>query len=611
MPFKQWFNWAKFKVIPASILHRNRLYIERDSKHRRVMSNFGLTFRNSKWSDYSTANVSTHTRASFLKSITPFFQFLFSLVLIYFGLQYSITAIELSFLSESLWFFLEFNVSYLTFLSGVLSVMLHNLWVYGWTVFLQYLYGIDNSTKTPWSTDFQDSTTTRLDYYAKAPELSSATKALIAKAYLLEGSSKSSTSVQLAPDFANLFPKNPTTYNQYATFFKTLYKATNTLHLAYQTNHLPFTLNTPATLSTNLFKVNQLDQFFLLTLNLTVPKKAPTTPTLTLKANTFKWNLNTILSEVDHQASSNEALKHWVSGPFYQTQEDFYTWNKRLTRQPALPLISSALEDQIKIIKWNRSLYRYNLLHRKVLESSNKLTNAKRLVTGGFFDSRLMSHNLWASNFFAPRQNAQKILTNQTQSLYGNVFNRNTNPLFEVSSLRTNALNNHLDNLAFYEKSYMFILHRFHMFNQIGSLRISSNFMSKKHHLSETSLNSLSSAATQTSIMADVYTKHLLTSSNEFGFLKTYSVNLRSTHPTLNYNNKPLWKEEFSNTLFSYDNSNLLLSLSDISDWRKNQLPVYSYHPESMPFKTSPFISKPLTLTMRQKKSRKSFFSTL
>jgi hypothetical protein len=49
MLFQRLYNWIKYKTLPSSFLFKNRLFIERDSKHRRVLSNFGLSFRNSKW----------------------------------------------------------------------------------------------------------------------------------------------------------------------------------------------------------------------------------------------------------------------------------------------------------------------------------------------------------------------------------------------------------------------------------------------------------------------------------------------------------------------------------------------------------------------------------
>lgn len=63
------FNYLKSKHLPSSIAAKNRLYLERDMKSRRIVANFGATFRNSKWSDYSLTNVNLKHKSSFLTFI--------------------------------------------------------------------------------------------------------------------------------------------------------------------------------------------------------------------------------------------------------------------------------------------------------------------------------------------------------------------------------------------------------------------------------------------------------------------------------------------------------------------------------------------------------------
>ena len=67
--FKRLFNWIKFKTLPPSLLFRNRLFLERDSKTRRVTTNLGLTFRNSKWADYSRTDINNSLKSQTLKKL--------------------------------------------------------------------------------------------------------------------------------------------------------------------------------------------------------------------------------------------------------------------------------------------------------------------------------------------------------------------------------------------------------------------------------------------------------------------------------------------------------------------------------------------------------------
>lgn len=45
-------------------------------------------------------------------------------------------------------------------------------------------------------------------------------------------------------------------------------------------------------------------------------------------------------------------------------------------------------------VEHQRRLYRFSLFHRAILKNSHKITNAKRLITSGFYDSSLTANNL-------------------------------------------------------------------------------------------------------------------------------------------------------------------------------------------------------------------------
>ncbi len=47
--FKALYSWCKYKVIPASVLFRNRLFLEREARARRQLVTFGYTFISSHW----------------------------------------------------------------------------------------------------------------------------------------------------------------------------------------------------------------------------------------------------------------------------------------------------------------------------------------------------------------------------------------------------------------------------------------------------------------------------------------------------------------------------------------------------------------------------------
>jgi hypothetical protein len=55
--FIRMYNYLKYYNNSSSFNFRNLFFVERSAKFRRIMSNVGSTFRNSKWTDYSLNNV--------------------------------------------------------------------------------------------------------------------------------------------------------------------------------------------------------------------------------------------------------------------------------------------------------------------------------------------------------------------------------------------------------------------------------------------------------------------------------------------------------------------------------------------------------------------------
>ena len=91
MLFSKIFNWVKYKTLPPSILFSNRLFVERDSKHRRVTSNLGLTFRNSKWSTYARSNINIGHQSSYFNLLAKVAGFvIFAIALTSFSSYYNV-----------------------------------------------------------------------------------------------------------------------------------------------------------------------------------------------------------------------------------------------------------------------------------------------------------------------------------------------------------------------------------------------------------------------------------------------------------------------------------------------------------------------------------------
>ena len=127
-------------------MFKNRLFIERDSKHRRGLSNFGLSFRNSKWSNYETYNIKSQFRTSYLKYI---FWIMFSIISFFFILYFKKYYIFFYFfnnVSFIFWISIDTFDYYLSFLIWLFTITISLLFnfVYSYFFFNNFSNNIEN-----------------------------------------------------------------------------------------------------------------------------------------------------------------------------------------------------------------------------------------------------------------------------------------------------------------------------------------------------------------------------------------------------------------------------------------------------------------------------------
>ena len=124
MLFSLVYTWIKYKMSPPSIVALNRLFVERDSKHRRITSNLGLTFRNSKWSGYARTNINLDAKNDFIWSLTKVLALLVFSMFLFTGLRYYNNAATLNPLTLLYWFAMDSNLYFqITTISGILCLL--------------------------------------------------------------------------------------------------------------------------------------------------------------------------------------------------------------------------------------------------------------------------------------------------------------------------------------------------------------------------------------------------------------------------------------------------------------------------------------------------------
>lgn len=421
--FTNLFNWVRFKTSTPMQSFRNRLFIERDSKQRRVMSNFGLTFRNSKWASYAQNNLNFRQNST-LKVGTPLTIIgLLSLVIVFLTqsttfsgvFEYTFVGSLVDSMVESLFNSIEhFAIVFFITSSTLINMMYTKVFT---TLFATKIKPLSNEVNNNFNSPSVNSSkeVSKLLFTAKLKNFN-ITNNSDAMVNIFGYQSQNSTSVKTS------------------VITRQLYKAVGECVDAEVQRSLPNSH----------------------------PKNL--TPSLSTHLLNNKWSLSNLNSE-----STSREVNVGI-GLYSMNNYSFRQLNKLSTTRPELKNLSTLYSNYINVARTDRWLYRYSMLHRKSLHKAHNLTLAKRLTSLGFFNASLASNNLWASGFIQNTSNLQNTLSNLYVSLYGNIWYNSTSN-FHNSNTPTNPLTS----LEFFETSYFWILKRFYLTNTLSNHHTSSN----------------------------------------------------------------------------------------------------------------------------------------
>lgn len=430
--FRKVYTYLKRQTLPTSLLLKNRLLVERQWKHRRIMSNFGTTFRNSKWSDYSSQNITPRMNIQLFSLILKVFNLLLILILISVGsvcwytlyLSFSSTPY---FPSEVLYELLEGFVGSIVAACQLVPIygllLLHLVVEYGLvTLFLAW------------------STSTLPKFF----DNQSYTQGVVP---------------------SELNPLHHTYSDQF------------TLALPLQRN-IPiltiYEILRSSILVRPQLEVHQLNPYAWMMSNTSQTVTGGYTNTLINDSN--RWALTSIYQE----KGKLETLDRAISGPFYLPSLD-YNFLTLVHELPELQFTTTHLRTGLKLNKSIRWLYRYSMLHRKSIKRTHFLTLTKRFIASGFYGENMTNRNLWAAGTLSPTTfNSSKVASivgAQYKLLYGNWRRQGTsndsNLLFGSQTPLT-----HRDlvfpQLQFIERSFYFVLKRLHFFDTLPTTFFSS-----------------------------------------------------------------------------------------------------------------------------------------
>ena len=282
-------------------------------------------------------------------------------------------------------------------------------------------------------------------------------------------------------------------------------------------------------------------------------------------------------------------------------------FNTFISKNNFINVWNEVTSNQSKILKSNKFLYNYNILHRNSLKNSHKLTMTKSLITSGFYNDSLTNHNMWASGFLANKSSANQIVKSELQVLYKDLYN----DMFFTNFLNQNSLNlfkTQLNLLSFYETSYFWYLKKFYNFNTFKKNNFNFFFksqwnfnknISKKQTLTLFSNKSLLKSILVNNHLINNYSCDLFQKSNkQVGsfFLKDLNVaqndsdlfNTEDELLTLDL----LTSSTFNNNLQTFSNLNQVLfddtfnynlkPLSKDSKLKNNSILIYNSKPKNI-----------------------------
>lgn len=511
--FKRLYNWIKFKTLPSSVLFKNRLFVERDSKHRRVMSNFGLTFRNSKWSDYAIKNITMTSLTTFTRLLRNIFIFILLISFISSYSYYYNTNITYNNVTYLIWSFFE-DLNYLVAysfwtLTFTISFIIHTFYNKMFTL----LYGTSIINQS----QVQD--------YTLTSKLYKPSKNLQSPIFIsfLTNSINSASNPQLLENLFHQTDLNRSWAIFYKSFKYLYYTNFNLLNINYPSHLVNSTLVNPTTsypfLDLATFSNNSV-------INTVKNISDINYQQLTTSTNN-EWNLYSFSNEITKYNNILIGKKNL----FYLNKLNFNTLNDLMTNYTELFSLSQSLLDQTKVVKWNRWLYRYNVLHRKTIKNSHKLTMVKKLISTGFYDTSMMSNNMWTSTFFSKTtkplfdKTTLDLLHSQFNLLYKDTFNNNQLVSNNFNELNLQSPSSPLNMLKYFEKSYFWFVKRFYMYNTLNTNNITSGIILDRNNSLDLVTDNLNSTFTKYSLLLNTLIRSFYLTNG----------NLNPTYPTINF----------------------------------------------------------------------------
>lgn len=474
MLFKQIFNWIKYKTLPPSLLFKNRLFIERDSKTKRIFNNLGLTFRNSKWTSFEMSNIQSHFKSQYSR-----FVLLIVLAILTFLYLWKFNQLYLCTFA--------FNQVFFVVWSGL------DLFDYCWTfifwcgfavfsffnsIVQTYLF-FNNFPPRKFKLDRNGSLIVDLPVNNEPSSSSKKDHKWLLFSWINNSDISAPSRLNVVKSwFDSALSGSGWVY--YFNFFKRLYRID--FFLSVNKDVSTFSMigyNTKkaktgsglktVTYTTTSALTNIYSSFFL---SFLVKNYAPRNgfgemldPSLAPFDNLSIWSLaNYSCLDINY-----ENLLKKVNGLYYIHNLNYNTLMSYCDAM--LNVSQNMITAQLNSAKWDRWLYKYSLLHRKVFKNSHKLTLSKKLLNSTFYNTDLTKKNLWYSELLNKHSNSN-LLHFTTNLFQFNLANRSHFALKQNKNTMIFNNTKYQDNLLMlktYENSFFWFLKRSYLFTNLFS----------------------------------------------------------------------------------------------------------------------------------------------
>lgn len=467
MLFQKIYNWIKYKTLPASFLFRNRLFVERDSKNKRIFSNFGTHFKGSKWRTYLSYSIKLLFRPQYVESTVRFLLYL--LVTVVFCL-YSKYYAQMPLLNSFLylvWAGADCAHYYLSFVAWWL--------ILGWfQAYKLYLYYSNfNNFSKAFHSNFLNQTTDNFQIFDST---------LCKKKFI---------SKEDVDFYSNLWSQKTNLDSKHILFYQMFVDKVKDSDWQKKHNFFKNNHSSQSLLSKTLTNVTNFSISWKI--EKTSTKNHHKVRTLSFKFNLFGKNffLNFSISTENLEQLKNHLVSFHNQHPVLRRLNRNFPsitaainrfglgvrnklglfFLKNNTQKDSLDLELStnelkSFEQTVKNIsssaKISRWLYRYSLTHRKSVKFINKISSSKRTALWPHRDRNYFSKNLWNLKTLNNKNNLNFFFNFKSKLL--------TDVWYDERSIRQPSLIN------FYENSFLWLLKKFYFFNSSANTKFITQF---------------------------------------------------------------------------------------------------------------------------------------